>query len=1440
MKQKIISILTAASMLMSLIPLIGAVPVSAAGTDASAIQIGDYVQMGTYYEYPILWRCVAFEKITGHDTNGNPITDSTKTVTTYQDGYLPLMISDKILCLKAFDAKTGDNSETGSHSRDENRISGSYKCSSYWADSNIRCWLNSDAAKGNVEWLCGNPPVLGSTAGVKYNAYDQEAGFLTSFSGDEKAAIKTVTQKSILIECDKNAAANVTGTEVFTTTDVGVGNISGNYTNAYSELVTDTMFLPDVQQISNLYANKAILGDGYHRALISAGAYKADNCSSKESINAFTNSSPWHYWLRTPSDNKYNTNPYSVYSILDTGGFGDIVASDGLYGVRPTFYLNTAAALAGSGTAEAPYTIEHQHNLVKHDAVPATCTEDGTGEYYKCEGENSCGKMFSDAAGTTEISEIPTLTATGHSWGSWYITSDPTLTETGEAERVCENNGEHTEEAVLPVLTNTDVWTAGKLNPATCEKSGSLTYNSIYGNVTITSPPTGHSWGIWTITTEPTSTTGGTAQRVCSKYNTHIDKVDLPDLTNTAVWTAGTRVEPTETTDGSQIYTSEYGSVTVVLPATGHTHDWGAWTLTTEPTEEKTGIATRVCKDDENHKETKEVPELTDDGTWEFLGGSAPTCTADGSAEYDSVEYGTVTVIYPATGHSYGDWTITKQPTSTTDGTAERVCSKDAHKDTITLPVLTHTAVWTAGTKTEPTCTEDGSQTYTSIYGNVTIILSHTGHSWGSWSITLEPTLTETGTAQRVCSKDSAHIDTVDLPVLTNTTVWTAGSSKAATTTEDGWQEYTSDYGTVKVIIPAIGHTHDWGDWSITTKPTETTTGTATRVCKTNAEHTESVNLPVLTNTTVWVAGTKVDPTCTEDGSQTYTSTYGNVTVVLPATGHSYGDWEITTDPTLDDEGEAQRTCTKDSSHKDTITLPVLTNTSVWTPGTKVDPTCTVDGSQPYTSAYGTVTITLPATDHVWGDWGITAKPTLTTGGTAQRTCTIDSSHKDTADLPALTNTTVWTPGAKTEPTDTTDGSQTYTSIYGNVTIVLPATGHTHDWGTWSITTEPTETETGIATRVCKTNDEHKEYFTLPVLTNTSFWTAGTKTEPTETTDGSQTYTSTYGTVTVVFPATGHVWGDWSIAIEPTLTTEGMAQRTCTINTSHKDTKVLPVLTDTGVWTPGTKVDPGELTAGSQKYTSIYGEVTITLPATGHVWGDWSIAIEPTLTTVGMAQRTCTIDSSHKDTAALPALTDTDVWTAGARVEPTETTDGSQVYTSEYGNVTVVLPATGHTHDWGTWSITTEPTETETGIATRLCQTNDEHKDAVTLPVLTDTSVWVAGTRVEPTETTDGSQEYSSIYGTVTVVIPALRYSIEYTDGKAVVTVPKAGTHAVIFAAYDADGKLISVETQTVTFEQRRTSVSPLTFTAAGATKVKVMLWDSITNMKSLCTADEQ
>ena len=720
------------------------------------------------------------------------------------------------------------------------------------------------------------------------------------------------------------------------------------------------------------------------------------------------------------------------------------------------------------------------------------------------------------------LRDMPTTPHT-HIWGEWTITQEPTQIETGLAERVCEDDSSHTETAVLPVLTDDSVWTLGTRVESTCESTGSQEYTSIYGKVVETISATGHAWGAWNITNKPTKTETGTAERVCGNDSRHKDRVTLPKLTDDSVWTIGAYVAPTCEGTGSQEYISSvYGTVTETISATGHA--WGAWNITKKPTQTESGTAERICGNDSSHKETATLPKLTDSSVWTKGAYVAPTCENTGSQEYVSSVYGTVTETIPATGHAWGAWSITTKPTKTETGVAERICGNNSsHKDTATLPVLTDTTVWTVGAYVAPTCENTGSQEYISlVYGIVIETIPATGHSWGAWNITVKPTKTETGTAERFCSNDSSHKDTVTLPKLTDDSVWTIGAYVAPTCEDTGSQEYiSSTYGNITEIIPETGHS--WGAWNITTKPTKTETGVAERICGNDSSHKDTATLPVLTDTAVWTVGAYVAPTCEGSGSQEYiSSTYGNITEIIPATGHAWGDWNITTKPTKTETGVAERICGNNSSHKDTATLPILTDTTVWTVGAYVAPTCENTGSQEYTSIYGKVVETISATGHAWGDWNITNKPTKTETGTAERICGNDNSHKDTVTLPKLTDDSVWTIGAYVAPTCEDTGSQEYIStVYGKVVETIPATGHS--WGAWSITTKPTKTETGIAERICGNDSSHKDTATLPVLTDTTAWTIGAYVAPTCENTGSQEYiSSVYGTVVEIISALGH------------------------------------------------------------------------------------------------------------------------------------------------------------------------------------------------------------------------------------------------------------------------------------------------------------------------------
>ena len=68
----------------------------------------------------------------------------------------------------------------------------------------------------------------------------------------------------------------------------------------------------------------------------------------------------------------------------------------------------TAKITVGTATAEVDYTIAHK--FTKVNAKSATCTTSGNSEYWTDE----LGNMYSDENGATQITEIPTIEATGH------------------------------------------------------------------------------------------------------------------------------------------------------------------------------------------------------------------------------------------------------------------------------------------------------------------------------------------------------------------------------------------------------------------------------------------------------------------------------------------------------------------------------------------------------------------------------------------------------------------------------------------------------------------------------------------------------------------------------------------------------------------------------------------------------------------------------------------------------------------------------------------------------------------------------------------------------------------------------------------------------------------------------------------------------------------
>lgn len=295
MTKKIAAILLALCMAISILPM------SVQAASKPDIKVGDYVKMGTYNNASILWRCVSI------DNNG------------------PLMLADRIIDTLAYDAKTNDNSSSKSHSRSYKRDDYG---SNYWKDSNMRSWLNSTAEAGKVDWLCGNPPKDGYVSGV--GAYNEKAGFLNAFSKSEIAAMKTVTQRSLVShpEYNKGIVNGDANSDLLYYTDISYAAI--NYDSAYFETTTEKVFLLDVKQANAVWKNL----NGYYVA------YNNDGMA-------------WPYWLRTPVTDCNHDMRY----ISSSGQVGRYAPWYSDLGVRPAFYLDSEyfVATSGSGSQSNPY-----------------------------------------------------------------------------------------------------------------------------------------------------------------------------------------------------------------------------------------------------------------------------------------------------------------------------------------------------------------------------------------------------------------------------------------------------------------------------------------------------------------------------------------------------------------------------------------------------------------------------------------------------------------------------------------------------------------------------------------------------------------------------------------------------------------------------------------------------------------------------------------------------------------------------------------------------------------------------------------------------------------------------------------------------------------------------------------------------------------------------
>ncbi|HOM43137.1 MAG TPA: DUF6273 domain-containing protein, partial [Bacillota bacterium] len=246
-------------------------------TAAAKLKVGSYVLFGSYLGEAILW------KVADISSSG------------------AMLVSERILCLKPFDAAESGQFEAEGGSFTEDKEAQKWG-SNKWSNSNLCEWLNSSAKQVSYT----TQPPTESAVKDGHNDYAGEPGFLSGFSQNERNAIMAINHGG-------------TTDKVYLLSEAELSKLGKRYEDRLRKPTEKAVSNSDFQWDNNLEPQKS-----------------------------------WWYWLRTP----YGGTKRGLLGVNKDGATGYFTAgiSDG--GVLPVLNLKPDTNIAeGDGTAERPYVM---------------------------------------------------------------------------------------------------------------------------------------------------------------------------------------------------------------------------------------------------------------------------------------------------------------------------------------------------------------------------------------------------------------------------------------------------------------------------------------------------------------------------------------------------------------------------------------------------------------------------------------------------------------------------------------------------------------------------------------------------------------------------------------------------------------------------------------------------------------------------------------------------------------------------------------------------------------------------------------------------------------------------------------------------------------------------------------------------------------------------
>ena len=298
-------------------------------------------------------------------------------------------------------------------------------------------------------------------------------------------------------------------------------------------------------------------------------------------------------------------------------------------------------------------------------------------------------------------------------------------------------------------------------------------------------------------------------------------------------------------------------------------HTFGDWTETKPATTTEEGLRERTCSVCEyTQEETIPVHEHSiHDETWKY----------NDTEHWQECSCGEKLNV---ANHIYGDWRETKPATETEAGSRERDCTVCDYVQTETIPMLEHEHSYGDWQKDETQHWKECRCGEKTEVGN---------HTFDDWTITKEPTTTETGSRERTCSI-CKYTQTETLPVHTHDVhdeAWKYDET-------EHWQECSCGE---RLNVA----THIYGDWRETKPATETEVGSRERGC-TVCEYVQVEIIPEIGHE----HGIH-DETWKYDKTQHWQEC--SCGEKLNVANHTYGDWKVTKEATETEAGSRERGC---------------------------------------------------------------------------------------------------------------------------------------------------------------------------------------------------------------------------------------------------------------------------------------------------------------------------------------------------------------------------------------------------------------------------------------------------------------------------------------------------------------------------------------------------